>query len=62
MSKREANGEVFIDLDEVFRQEREQVEQQLGTEIRKRGKAGGEVSDEEFETLRKELRAAFAVA
>jgi hypothetical protein len=60
MTKREAAGEVFIDLNEVYRAEREQVEQQLWAIVREREKAGGDMSDDDIEALRKELQAALA--
>lgn len=62
MTKREAAGEVFTDLDEVFRKEREQVEQQLCAAIHEREKEGEEMSDDDIEALRKKLRAALTAA
>ncbi len=62
MTKREAAGEVFTDLSEVYRKERENVEQQLCAIIREREKAGGEISDDDIEALRKELIVALAAA
>lgn len=62
MTKREAAGEVFTDLDEIYRREREKVEQQLSAFVREREKEGSEMSDDAIEALRKELRAALASA
>ena len=62
MTKREAAGEVFVDLADVYRAEREQVELQLCLLIRESKKTGCELSDDDIESLRQKLRAALEPA
>lgn len=56
MTRREAAGEVFVDLSEVARNEYEAVEQKLCITVRERKEAGAEMSDEEIDDIRAALR------
>ena len=58
MTKREAAGEVFIDLADLYRAEREQVELQLALHIRESKRNGSDLSDDDIEELRQKFRAA----
>lgn len=52
LTKREAAGETFVDLAEVFEQERQRIEAQLNQAYR----ANPDMSDDDFEAMRNRLR------